>query len=124
MNWLINQITNFNVLMFISIVIFNSILGRANMTKLLKEQSQELYNDFEEIKDEVRGKSNRANEKQEKQLRDEMLKIEQQNTTLFMQLQQEIQIAKTDLISEIKETHAQQLHSIDALHAQQNKKER
>lgn len=55
MNWLVEQIREFNVLMLVTIVIFNSILSRANIQKMLKEQSQELYNDFEEIKDEIRG---------------------------------------------------------------------
>ena len=59
MNWLIEQIREFNVLTFVAIVIFNSILSRANTTKLLKEQSQELYNDFEELKDEIRGNTNK-----------------------------------------------------------------
>jgi hypothetical protein len=55
MNWLINQIEEFNVLMLIFIIVFNSVLSRANTQKLLKEQSIELYNDFEELKDEIRG---------------------------------------------------------------------
>lgn len=53
--WLIDQITDFNILMFVAIIIFNSALSRANTVKLLKEQSQELYAEFEEIKDEIRG---------------------------------------------------------------------
>lgn len=59
MTWLIDQIQHFNVLMFIAIVLFSSVLSRFNTTKLLKEQSQELYNDFEELKDEIRGNTQR-----------------------------------------------------------------
>lgn len=57
--WLVQQITEFNVLMFVAIIIFNTALSNANMQKMLKEQSQELYNDFEEIKDEIRGNTSR-----------------------------------------------------------------
>ena len=59
MNWLVDQIRDFNLLTFIAIVIFNTALSKANITKLLKEQSQELYNDFEELKDEIRGNTSR-----------------------------------------------------------------
>ena len=57
--WIVQQITEFNVLMFVAIIIFNTALSNANMQKMLKEQSQELYNDFEEIKDEIRGNTSR-----------------------------------------------------------------
>ena len=57
--WLVQQITEFNVLMFVAIIIFNTALSNANMQKMLKEQSQEFYNDFEEIKDEIRGNTSR-----------------------------------------------------------------
>lgn len=57
--WIVQQITEFNVLMFMAIIIFNTALSRGNMQKMLKEQSQELYNDFEEIKDEIRGNTSR-----------------------------------------------------------------
>lgn len=53
--WIVHQITEFNVLMFVAFIFFNTALSRANMQKMLKEQSQELYNDFEELKDEIRG---------------------------------------------------------------------
>jgi len=45
---------DFNVFMFLAIVVVNTALSKANSTKLLKEQSQELYNEIEEIKDEIR----------------------------------------------------------------------
>ena len=57
--WIVQQITDFNMLMFVAIIIFNTALSRANLQKMLKEQSQELYNDFEEIKDEIRGNTSR-----------------------------------------------------------------
>ncbi len=41
--------------MFVAIIIFNTSLSKSNLQKMLKEQSQELYNDFEELKTEVRG---------------------------------------------------------------------
>jgi hypothetical protein len=40
--------------MFILIVLFNSILSRSSIQKILKEESKEIYNQFEEIKDEIR----------------------------------------------------------------------
>lgn len=57
--WLVQQITEFNVLSFLAIIIFTTVLSRANLQKMLKEQSQELYNDFEELKDEIRGNTSR-----------------------------------------------------------------
>jgi large-conductance mechanosensitive channel len=53
--WIVDQIINFNVLIFIAIVIFNTAMSKSTMKKLLKEQSQELYNEVEELKDEIRG---------------------------------------------------------------------
>lgn len=47
-------LAEFNVFMFLAIVIVNTALSKANSTKLLKEQSQELYNEIEELKDEIR----------------------------------------------------------------------
>jgi len=54
-DWLLNQFENFNVLMLIVVIIFVTAMGKANTQKMLKEQSQELYAEFEEIKDEIRG---------------------------------------------------------------------
>jgi hypothetical protein len=34
-------------------VIFVTAMSKANTTKLLKEQSQEFYGEFEEVKDEI-----------------------------------------------------------------------
>lgn len=36
-------------------IIFVTALSKANTQKLLKDQSQEIYAEFEEIKDEIRG---------------------------------------------------------------------
>lgn len=52
--YLFHCLTEFNVFMFLAIVVVNTALSKANSTKLLKEQSQELYNEIEEIKDEIR----------------------------------------------------------------------
>lgn len=53
--WLYYQFEHFNVLMIIVFFIFSTVLSKANLTKSLKEQSQELYAEFEELKDEIRG---------------------------------------------------------------------
>lgn len=53
--WLLHQFESFNVLMLIVIFIFQVVWAKSNTQKLLKEQSQELYNEIEEIKDEIRG---------------------------------------------------------------------
>ena len=52
--WLYDQIYHFNVFIFFAIVIFNVAISKNNTQTLLKEQSQELYNEIEEIKDEIR----------------------------------------------------------------------
>lgn len=41
--------------MLLVMIIFVTAMSKANTQKMLKEQSQELYAEFEEIKDEVRG---------------------------------------------------------------------
>jgi len=53
--WLYLQFEHFNVLMLVVFFIFSTVLSKANLTKQLKEQSQELYCELEEIKDEIRG---------------------------------------------------------------------
>ena len=53
--WLYSQFEHFNVLMLVVFFIFSTLLSKANLTKQLKEQSQELYCELEEIKDEIRG---------------------------------------------------------------------
>jgi hypothetical protein len=53
--WILYQILDFNVLTFISIVIFNTALSKNNLNKLLDKQSNQLYLELEELKDEIRG---------------------------------------------------------------------
>jgi hypothetical protein len=55
LSWIVKQIIDFNLLTFVAIVFFTTTLSKLNATKLLKEQSQELYNEIEELKDEIRG---------------------------------------------------------------------
>jgi hypothetical protein len=52
-DWLLSQLENFNVLTIIVMITFVTMLSKANTTKLLKEQSQEFYNDIEEVKQEI-----------------------------------------------------------------------
>lgn len=52
--WLFNQVYDFNVIIFISIMVFNVALGKNNTEKLIKNQSKELYLEIEEVKDEIR----------------------------------------------------------------------
>jgi ABC-type transporter MlaC component len=53
-NWLVHQFESLNVLMLIIMISFVTALSKSNNQKMLKEQSQEFYNDIEEIKDELR----------------------------------------------------------------------
>jgi gas vesicle protein len=55
MSWIMHQIENFNLLTIIVMVSFVTILSKSNNQKMLKEQSKEIYNDIEELKDEIRG---------------------------------------------------------------------
>jgi len=52
--WLFHQVYDFNVIIFISIMIFNVGLSKNNTSKLINEQSKELYLEIEEVKDEIR----------------------------------------------------------------------
>lgn len=53
-DWLFEQVYNFNVIIFISIMIFNVALSKSNTQKMIQEQSKELYLEIEEVKDEIR----------------------------------------------------------------------
>jgi hypothetical protein len=53
--WLFSQFEHFNVLSVLVIFIFVTFQSKKNTQKLLKEESQEMYNKFEEVKDEIRG---------------------------------------------------------------------
>jgi hypothetical protein len=52
--WLFQQVYDFNVIIFISIMVFNVALSKNNTQKLIQNQSQELYSEIEEVKDEIR----------------------------------------------------------------------
>lgn len=52
--WLFDQVYHFNVIIFISIMVFNVALSKNNTFKLIREQSKELYLEIEEVKDELR----------------------------------------------------------------------
>jgi energy-converting hydrogenase Eha subunit H len=52
--WLFDQVYHFNIIIFISIMVFNTALSKSNTQKLLQNQSKELYLEIEEIKDEIR----------------------------------------------------------------------
>lgn len=53
--WLYYQFEHFNILMILVMVIIVTMISKANNIRMLKDQSQELYAEFEEIKDEIRG---------------------------------------------------------------------
>jgi hypothetical protein len=53
--WLFDQMYHFNVIIFISIMVFSTALSKSNTEKLLQNQSKELYLEIEELKDEIRG---------------------------------------------------------------------
>jgi len=52
--WLFDQVYHFNVIIFISIMVFNVALSKNNTQKLIQNQSKELYLEIEEVKDELR----------------------------------------------------------------------
>lgn len=60
-DWITGQFETLNVLSIVIMIIFVTVLSKANTQKMLKEQSQELYAEFEEIKDEIRGNSRARN---------------------------------------------------------------
>lgn len=60
-DWITEQFETLNVLSIIIMIIFVTALSKANTQKMMKEQSQELYAEFEEIKDEIRGNSRARN---------------------------------------------------------------
>ena len=57
--WLFDQVYHFNALSFVTIIIIVTVMGKSNTTKLLKQQSQEIYQDMEELKDEIRGNADK-----------------------------------------------------------------
>lgn len=57
LHWITHQFAELNLVAIIIIFTFVTAMSKANSVKLLKEQSQEIYNQFEELKDEIRGQS-------------------------------------------------------------------
>lgn len=51
--WIIHQITDMNVFTILIMIFFVTTLSKANTNKLLQKQSTEIYNDIEELKDEI-----------------------------------------------------------------------
>jgi hypothetical protein len=54
MEWLMNQISDFNLLQFMMILFFVVTFQKSNTTKLLDKQTQEFHEEIEELKDVVR----------------------------------------------------------------------
>lgn len=52
--WLFSQIYDFNIIIFIAIMVFNVTLSKNNSQKMIHEQSKELYLEIEEVKDTIR----------------------------------------------------------------------
>lgn len=61
--WIFHQIYDLNVIILISVMIFNVFLSKNNTQKLLQNQSKELYLEIEEVKDEIRQAENRLMKK-------------------------------------------------------------
>jgi hypothetical protein len=55
MNWIVDQFENCNLLTILIMIIFVTSMSKANTMKQLKAQSEEIYKEFEEVKDEIRG---------------------------------------------------------------------
>jgi peptidoglycan hydrolase CwlO-like protein len=55
MSWITHQFETFNLLTIIVMITFVTTMSKANTIKLLKAQSEEIYKEFEEVKDEIRG---------------------------------------------------------------------
>lgn len=53
--YIFSQLANFNFITIIVMITFVTTMSRANTVKLLKQQSEEIYKEFEELKDEIRG---------------------------------------------------------------------
>jgi len=58
MEWMISQITHFNILQFIAILFFVVTFQKSNTTKLLDKQTQEFHEEIEELKDVIRWNNN------------------------------------------------------------------
>jgi hypothetical protein len=51
--WIYSQLEHFNVLTILIMITFVTNMSKSNTNKLLKEQSQEFYNEIEEVKSEI-----------------------------------------------------------------------
>jgi hypothetical protein len=51
--WIFSQIYHFNILTIIVMITFVTNMSKTNNMKLLKEQSSEIYNEIEEVKQEI-----------------------------------------------------------------------
>lgn len=58
MDWVFHQISEFNVLQFISILFFVTTFQKSNTTKLLDKQTSEIHRVGQDIKDEIRWSNN------------------------------------------------------------------
>jgi hypothetical protein len=58
MDWLLHQFSDFNVIQFISILFFVTTFQKSNTTKLLDKQTQEIHQETQEIKEEIRWRQN------------------------------------------------------------------
>jgi len=52
--WLFSQVYDFNVIIFISNMVFNVALSKNNTQKLIQNLGKEIYLEIEEVKDELR----------------------------------------------------------------------
>ena len=52
--WLFHQVHDFNLIIFLSIMIFNVALSKSNTQKMLDNLGKEIYLEVEELKDEIR----------------------------------------------------------------------
>jgi hypothetical protein len=52
--WLLDQFYHFNFLTILVMITFVTAMSKANLTKQLKAQNEEVYKEFEELKDEIR----------------------------------------------------------------------
>jgi hypothetical protein len=60
-HWIWSQLVHFNVLTIIVMITFVTTMSKTNTNKLLKEQSQEFYNEIEELKQEIWRAANHKN---------------------------------------------------------------
>lgn len=59
--WIWSQLAHFNFLTIIVMITFVTTMSKANTNKLLKEQSSEIYNEIEELKQEIWRAANKNN---------------------------------------------------------------